>query len=158
GSRSRNFRINDVFTTPGIVRYETKLASAIPIPTLPSHFTALLISLFSFYKPSKTGGFLIGLSHLEFHPISLSPSRMADYAGLGYWDDVCSQPRVKSFAQNPAAQGSTHCRLAESYSLLCPTLATDDSGLYEGVETTTLWKYNYPNESCLRLQLCMRSR
>ncbi|KAG0143980.1 hypothetical protein CROQUDRAFT_649670 [Cronartium quercuum f. sp. fusiforme G11] len=29
---------------------------------------------------------------------------MADYAGLGCWDDVCSQPRVKSFAQDPAAQ------------------------------------------------------
>ncbi|KAG0145774.1 hypothetical protein CROQUDRAFT_658290, partial [Cronartium quercuum f. sp. fusiforme G11] len=29
---------------------------------------------------------------------------MADYAGLGYWADVCSQPRVKSFAQDPAAQ------------------------------------------------------
>ncbi|KAG0145271.1 hypothetical protein CROQUDRAFT_658836 [Cronartium quercuum f. sp. fusiforme G11] len=102
---------------------------------------------------------------------------MADYAGLGCWDDMCSQPRVKSFAQDPAAQcgqiewtnrrldwstafkvstvsalyetrlilvsqvsrdRSTHCSIAESYSLLCPTPATDDSGLYEGVESTTL--------------------
>ncbi|KAG0146633.1 hypothetical protein CROQUDRAFT_92458 [Cronartium quercuum f. sp. fusiforme G11] len=31
---------------------------------------------------------------------------MEDYAGLGCWDDVCSQPRVKSFAQDPAAQCS----------------------------------------------------
>ncbi|KAG0150652.1 hypothetical protein CROQUDRAFT_87847 [Cronartium quercuum f. sp. fusiforme G11] len=31
---------------------------------------------------------------------------MADYAGLGCWDDVCSQGRVKSFAQDPAAQWS----------------------------------------------------
>ncbi|KAG0151784.1 hypothetical protein CROQUDRAFT_86427 [Cronartium quercuum f. sp. fusiforme G11] len=31
---------------------------------------------------------------------------MADYASLSYWDDVCSQPRVKSFVQDPAAQWS----------------------------------------------------
>ncbi|KAG0149733.1 hypothetical protein CROQUDRAFT_653290, partial [Cronartium quercuum f. sp. fusiforme G11] len=29
---------------------------------------------------------------------------MMDYAGLGCWDDMCSQARVKSFAQDPAAQ------------------------------------------------------
>ncbi|KAG0146931.1 hypothetical protein CROQUDRAFT_92075 [Cronartium quercuum f. sp. fusiforme G11] len=34
---------------------------------------------------------------------------------------------------------------------------SNDSGLYEGVESTTLWKYNYSRESCLRLRLYAES-
>ncbi|KAG0147747.1 hypothetical protein CROQUDRAFT_450206 [Cronartium quercuum f. sp. fusiforme G11] len=45
---------------------------------------------------------------------------MEDYAALGCWDDVCSQPQVKPFAQDPAPQ--RHFDLNCSSSPICTIL------------------------------------